>query len=110
MNDTHGGIGVLSVLVPVFNEEQTIVQVLRKVMALGALLKEIVVVDDGSKDRTADLVRELAGIMAVFYILFYNLIAPRMASGRRYIQEANRFLATSERRRGVMTDAASLAS
>ena len=52
--------GVLSVLVPVFNEEQTIVQVLRKVIDLGPLVKEIVVVDDGSQDRTPDLVRELA--------------------------------------------------
>ena len=58
MHETHNG--VLSVLVPVFNEEQTVVQILRRVLALGPLLKEIVVVDDGSEDRTADLVRELA--------------------------------------------------
>jgi glycosyltransferase involved in cell wall biosynthesis len=60
MNNTHASAGTLSVLVPVFNEEQTIVQVLRQVMALGPLLKEIVVVDDGSQDRTPDLVSELA--------------------------------------------------
>jgi len=58
MSETHAGI--LSVLIPVFNEEQTVVQILRKVLALGPLLKEIVVIDDGSKDRTPDLVRELA--------------------------------------------------
>lgn len=51
---------VLSVLVPVFNEEQTILQVLRKLLALGPLLGEIVVVDDGSRDRTPELVEELA--------------------------------------------------
>jgi glycosyltransferase involved in cell wall biosynthesis len=51
---------VLSVLIPVFNEEQTIVQILRKVLMLGPLVKEIVVVDDGSDDRTPELVRELA--------------------------------------------------
>lgn len=50
----------LSVLVPAYNEERTIVQVLRRLLALGPLLKEIVVVDDGSQDRTADLVREMA--------------------------------------------------
>ena len=60
MNNAQRGVGTLSVLVPVFNEEQTIVRVLRHVMALGPLLKEIVVVDDGSEDRTADLVTELA--------------------------------------------------
>jgi hypothetical protein len=46
------------------------------------------------------------GIMAVFYILFYNLIAPRTSPGRRYIEEANRFLASSERRSCVSTTAA----
>lgn len=50
----------LSVLVPVFNEDQTIIPLLRKVLALGPVLKEIVVVDDGSRDRTPDLVQELA--------------------------------------------------
>jgi glycosyltransferase involved in cell wall biosynthesis len=50
----------LSVLVPAYNEEKTIRHVLERVLALGAILKEIVVVDDGSKDRTAETVRELA--------------------------------------------------
>jgi glycosyltransferase involved in cell wall biosynthesis len=50
----------LSVLVPAFNEEQTIGQVLRRLLALGSLLKEIVVVDDGSSDRTAELVAQMA--------------------------------------------------
>src|SRR5262245_33650124 len=51
---------VLSVLVPVFNEEKTVLQLLRRVLGLGAVLKEIIVVDDGSTDATAALVRELA--------------------------------------------------
>ena len=51
---------VLSVLIPAFNEEQTIIPVLRKVLALGSLLKEIIVVDDGSQDRTPELVQEFA--------------------------------------------------
>ena len=51
---------VLSVLIPAFNEEQTILRVLRKVLALGSLLKEVIVVDDGSQDRTPELVEEFA--------------------------------------------------
>jgi glycosyltransferase involved in cell wall biosynthesis len=71
MINTHSETGLLSVLVPVFNEEHTIVQVLRKVLDLGPLVKEIVVVDDGSRDRTADLVRELAACHPV--IRFFQL-------------------------------------
>jgi len=45
--------GCLSVLMPAYNEEGTIAGVLRRVLALGPMVKEIVVVDDGSKDGTA---------------------------------------------------------
>jgi glycosyltransferase involved in cell wall biosynthesis len=50
----------LSVLIPVFNEEATIQTVLRRVLDLGDVLKEVVVVDDGSRDRTAERVEEVA--------------------------------------------------
>jgi glycosyltransferase involved in cell wall biosynthesis len=53
-------VGKLSVLVPVYNEEATIQIVLRRVLDLGDVLKEVIVVDDGSRDRTAELVEELA--------------------------------------------------
>jgi glycosyltransferase involved in cell wall biosynthesis len=62
---------VLSVLVPAFNEERTIVQVLRRLLTLGPLLKEVVVVDDGSSDRTPDLVREMAACEPI--IRFHRL-------------------------------------
>ena len=48
--------GVLSVLVPVYNEENTIDEIITRVLALGDVVKEIVVVDDGSNDRTAAVV------------------------------------------------------
>jgi len=51
--------GLLSVLVPVYNEEHTIADVLRRVLAIGDVLKEIIVVDDGSDDRTVAIVRAL---------------------------------------------------
>jgi len=50
----------LSVLVPVYNEEATIQTVLRRVLDLGELLKEVIVVDDGSTDATAARAEELA--------------------------------------------------
>jgi glycosyltransferase involved in cell wall biosynthesis len=51
----------VSVLIPVFNEEKTIAVVVEKVLALGGLVQEVVVVDDGSTDGTAAVVDELAG-------------------------------------------------
>jgi glycosyltransferase involved in cell wall biosynthesis len=51
---------VLSVLVPVYNEEQTIATVLQQVLGLGLVLKEVVVVDDGSTDGTARIVEDIA--------------------------------------------------
>ncbi|MGL6074659.1 MAG: glycosyltransferase family 2 protein [Fimbriiglobus sp.] len=50
----------LSVLIPVYNEETTVAEILDRVLALGPVVKEIVVVDDGSKDKTAEIVRAKA--------------------------------------------------
>ncbi len=49
--------GKLSVLIPVYNEEKTIATILHKVLDLGSLVKEIIVVDDGSTDRSAGIVQ-----------------------------------------------------
>ena len=51
----------LSVLVPVYNEERTVAEILTRVLALGPVVKEIVVVDDGSKDKTAEVIRAYIG-------------------------------------------------
>lgn len=51
----------LSVLIPVYNEEKTVTVILERVLALGPVVKEIVVVDDGSKDRTAEAIRAFIG-------------------------------------------------
>jgi glycosyltransferase involved in cell wall biosynthesis len=48
----------LSVLVPVYNEEQTLEEVVRRVCAFP-LPKEIILVDDGSKDRSRDILTHL---------------------------------------------------
>lgn len=49
----------LSVIVPVYNEQNTILEVLARVLAVD-LEKQIVVVDDGSSDGTADLLDDWA--------------------------------------------------
>ena len=48
----------LSVLVPVYNEEETLVEVLRRVCAV-AISKEIILVDDGSQDRSREILARL---------------------------------------------------
>ena len=46
----------LSVIIPVYNEEATIQEILQQVRAVG-LAYEIIIVDDGSTDRTRELLK-----------------------------------------------------
>ncbi|HUF42984.1 MAG TPA: glycosyltransferase family 2 protein [Verrucomicrobiae bacterium] len=48
----------LSVLVPVYNEEQTLEEVVRRVCAVPRA-KEIILVDDGSQDRSREILSRL---------------------------------------------------
>ena len=48
----------LSVLVPVYNEERTLEEIVRRVYAVP-LAKEIIFVDDGSKDRSREILARL---------------------------------------------------
>jgi glycosyltransferase involved in cell wall biosynthesis len=59
---------VLSVVIPVYNERETILRIIDKVLQLD-FVKEIIVVDDGSKDGTKELLREAAfdGRVRIFF-------------------------------------------
>ena len=52
---------MVTVMVPCFNEEKVIVQSVGRILESNWKNLEIIVLDDGSKDRTADLVREHYG-------------------------------------------------
>ncbi len=56
----------LSIVIPVYNEEQTVREVIVRVLAvdLGAIEREIIVVDDGSTDTTARVVDDAAEAFA----------------------------------------------
>jgi len=58
----------LSVVIPVYNEVENIGEILKRVQATK-LAKEIIVVDDGSKDGTGDALRDLDGRENVRVIL-----------------------------------------
>ncbi|MCB0239044.1 MAG: glycosyltransferase family 2 protein, partial [Anaerolineae bacterium] len=59
----------LSVVIPALNEENGIADIMQRVLAVGRQLPpvgvdalELIVVDDGSSDRTAEIVRSTAGV------------------------------------------------
>jgi len=58
---------LVSILIPAFNAQESIAQTLRSALAQTWKRKEIIVVDDGSSDRTLDVARhfEAEGVRAV---------------------------------------------
>jgi len=61
--------GTLSIIVPVFNERDTLAQLVGKLPQI-ADQQQVLIVDDGSTDGTADLVRELGArrdVQALFH-------------------------------------------
>lgn len=59
----------LAVVIPAYNEEATIAEMIQRVNAvdLGGLDLEIIVVDDGSRDRTREILRTISGIRVVLH-------------------------------------------
>lgn len=60
---------ILSVVIPAFNEERGIAEIAGRVLSVGPDLKkagvdqlELLVVDDGSKDRTAEIASKIPGV------------------------------------------------
>src|SRR6059036_2808959 len=57
----------LSVIIPAYNERGTIEAVVRRVQSvnLGPIEKEIIVVDDGSRDGMTEILKQLSGIRRI---------------------------------------------
>ncbi|MCL5284012.1 MAG: glycosyltransferase family 2 protein [Armatimonadetes bacterium] len=78
----------LSVLIPVYNEIETIKTILDRVMAV-VINKEIVVVDDGSTDGTRELLKqEIEGRYPDVHIYYHEHNAGKGAAVRTAIEKA----------------------
>ncbi len=65
-------MSTLSVVIPAYNEEEGIAEIVHRVLAVGPALKavgvanlELLVVDDASKDRTAEIVNGIEGVRLI---------------------------------------------
>ena len=76
----------LSIIIPVYNEEETIPQVIEQVLAvsLDGMEKEIVVVNDGSSDQTAEVLQNLSTRMPSQLTIVHH----EENQGKGYITEA----------------------
>lgn len=80
----------LSVIIPAYNREQTIRCTIDSVLSTGLDSLEIVVVDDGSTDRTADVIREFGS--RVRY-LFQTNSGPAIARNTGFAASRGRYVA-----------------
>ena len=61
----------LSIVVPVYNEQAVVGQTVRRLMEMAASLgrdNEVILVDDGSTDRTSDVIAEIPGIRVIRHL------------------------------------------
>jgi cellulose synthase/poly-beta-1,6-N-acetylglucosamine synthase-like glycosyltransferase len=63
----HKGHIPVSILVPAYNEEVTVVDTVRSLLALDYIAYEIIVVDDGSKDSTTKTLVDAFGMKRIRY-------------------------------------------
>jgi glycosyltransferase involved in cell wall biosynthesis len=80
----------LSILIPVYNEEEYLPRIIQRVLAAPlpeGLRKELVIVNDASKDGTADVLRELAQAHGEIHVFDQPKNMGKGAAIRRAIQE-----------------------
>ncbi|HSW98843.1 MAG TPA: glycosyltransferase family 2 protein [Candidatus Saccharimonadales bacterium] len=79
----------LSIVMPCYNEKNTIKKIIAEVMDvnLGSTKKEIVVVDDGSKDGTRDILKQLAKKHPEIKLIFQEVNQGKGAALKKGILE-----------------------
>lgn len=59
----------ISIIIPVYNEEKTIKKVVEKVKKSNTLKlkKEIIIIDDGSTDKSKSIIQKIKGVKKIFH-------------------------------------------
>lgn len=80
----------LSIIMPCYNEKDTIRTILDEVMSvdLGTTKKEIIIIDDGSKDGTRDILKNLAKTNKSIRLIFQEHNQGKGAALKRGILES----------------------
>ncbi len=76
--EINKNIKVLSVIMPVFNEKNTLLEILRRVLQ-SPLVKEIVIIDDGSNDGSEKILDEYQGFKNVHIVRHQENMGKGMA-------------------------------
>jgi len=81
----------LSIVIPCYNEKNTISKILEEIdsVDLGNTLKEIIIVDDGSKDGTRDILKKIAQKDKKLKLIFQDLNQGKGAALKRGILESS---------------------
>jgi dolichol-phosphate mannosyltransferase len=76
----------LSIIIPVYNEQNTILQILEKINKINFIEKEIIIVDDGSNDKTINHLKKLSKKdYKIFYHDFNLGKGAAIQTGKKYI-------------------------
>ncbi len=80
----------LSIIMPCYNEKNTIVKIIDEVMDvnLGSTKKEIIIIDDGSKDGTRDILKKLAAKNKSLQLIFQEHNQGKGAALKRGLLES----------------------
>jgi len=63
---------MLSIIIPVYNEKRTVEKVIDKIMSLNYIEKEIVVVDDASKDGSIQVLENIKSNETLYILPTYS--------------------------------------
>jgi len=64
---------LLSIIIPCFNEEKTIELIIKKILKIRNINKQLIVINDGSTDKSFDLIKKFSSKIDVIINHKYNL-------------------------------------